>query len=67
SLLATAAVLLILGGLLSSALEKRLMSVQQLSIGFRVGASKVLRFVLILLAMLVALNLVGINLTSLAV
>lgn len=67
SLLTLAAALLIVGGLISGALERRLMGVQQLSIGFRVGASKVLRFVLVVLALLVALNLVGINLTSLAV
>lgn len=66
-LLGVAAALLLAGGLLSGLLERRLMALDGVSIGVRVGVAKVLRFVLILLAVLIALNVVGINLTSLAV
>lgn len=67
SFLIVAAVLLIGSALLSRLLERRLMAMQEVSIGFRVGLAKVLRFALLLLACLVALNLAGINLASLAV
>lgn len=66
-LLGFAAALLLLGGLCAGIVERRLMAMKELSIGLRVGMAKVLRFVLILIALLVALNAVGINLTSLAV
>jgi small-conductance mechanosensitive channel len=66
-LLAVAAALLLLGGLCAGIVERRLMNMQELSIGLRVGMAKVVRFVLIVIALLVALNAVGINLTSLAV
>jgi small-conductance mechanosensitive channel len=66
-LLGVTAILLLIGGLLSGVLERRLMALDGLSIGVRVGVAKVLRFVLILIALLIALNVVGINLTSLAV
>ncbi len=62
-----AAVLLILVTVLSRLLERRLMAAQDLSIGLRVGTAKVVRFGLVLLAVLVALNMAGVNLTSLAV
>ncbi len=66
-LLGVAAALLLLGGLCAGIVERRLMDMQELSIGLRVGMAKVVRFVLVLIALLVALNAVGINLTSLAV
>ncbi len=66
-LLGVAAALLLLGGLFAGIVERRLMAMQELSIGLRVGMAKVVRFVLVVIALLVALNAVGINLTSLAV
>lgn len=66
-LLAATALMLVLAGLLAGMAERRLMTTAGLSIGFRVGTAKVLRFALMLLAVLVAFNAAGINLTSLAV
>ncbi len=61
------AVALLCAGLLASSLERRLMAQQEISIGVRVGMAKVLRFGLILLALIVGLNVAGITLTSLTV
>lgn len=61
------ALLLLGAGLLSRLLERRVMAAGEVSIGVRVGVAKVLRFTLVLLAFLVGLNIVGVNLTSLAV
>jgi small-conductance mechanosensitive channel len=61
------ALLLLAAGLLSRLLERRVMAAGEVSIGVRVGVAKVLRFTLVLLALLVGLNIVGVNLTSLAV
>lgn len=66
-LIVVAAGLLMLGSVLSGVAERRLMAVSDPSIALRVGVAKVVRFALALLALLIALNMVGINLTSLAV
>lgn len=48
-------------------LERRLMSARELSIGLRVGLAKTLRFGLIILAALLAFNVIGFDLGGLAV
>lgn len=67
ALVLVAAVLLLLGSLFSRFVERRVMGVSDLSIGLRVGVAKVVQFAVVLMALLIALNMVGINLTSLAV
>jgi len=67
ALVLVAAVLLLLGSLFSRFVERRVMGVTDLSIGLRVGVAKVVQFAVVLMALLIALNMVGINLTSLAV
>jgi len=52
---------------LGSLATKRIMASTQLSIGVRVGVAKGLRFVLIVLALLLALNSVGVDLAALTV
>ncbi|TXK62116.1 mechanosensitive ion channel family protein [Alkalisalibacterium limincola] len=66
-LVVLAATLVLVATLVSRLVERRVMAAGDLSIGLRVGVAKVVRFVVVLLAILVSLNLVGINLTSLAV
>lgn len=67
-LLVLVSVALLLGGMLvSRVIERKVMGVGDLSIGVRVGVAKVVRFGVVILAVLLALNMVGINLTSLAV
>lgn len=67
ALVLVAAVLLLLGSMFSRFVERRVMGVSDLSIGLRVGVAKVVQFAVVLMALLIALNMVGINLTSLAV
>lgn len=66
-LVVLAAAMVLVGTLVSRVVERRVMAAGDLSIGLRVGVAKVVRFVVILLAIVVSLNMVGINLTSLAV
>lgn len=66
-LVVLAAAMVLLGTLVSRLVERRVMAAGDLSIGLRVGVAKVVRFVVIVLAIVVSLNMVGINLTSLAV
>ncbi|HRQ65101.1 MAG TPA: mechanosensitive ion channel [Xanthomonadaceae bacterium] len=61
------AILLFLAAFVARLLERRLMAADQVSINLRVGLVKVTRFLLILVALLVALNAVGIDLTTLTV
>lgn len=61
------AALLLLGGMLSRLVERRVMALGDVSIGLRVGIAKMVRFAVVIFAVLIALNVVGINLTSLAV
>jgi small-conductance mechanosensitive channel len=61
------AVLLFLAAFVAGLLERRVMAADQVSINLRVGIVKVSRFLLILIALLVALNAVGIDLTTLTV
>jgi small-conductance mechanosensitive channel len=69
---ASSALLTVLAFVLTAAyvgglLENRLMANQELSIGLRVGIAKTLRFGLIVLAALLAINLIGFDLGALAV
>jgi len=66
-LIVLAAGMVLAGTLISGLVERRVMAAGDLSIGLRVGVAKVVRFAVILMAIVVSLNLVGINLTSLAV
>lgn len=52
---------------LGSLATRRIMASPQLSIGLRVGVAKTVRFFLVLLAVLVALNAVGVDLAALTV
>lgn len=61
------AVLLCLAAFVSGLLERKVMAADQVSINMRVGIVKFARFLLILIALLVALNAVGIDLTTLTV
>jgi small-conductance mechanosensitive channel len=61
------AILLFLAAFVASLLERRLMAADQVSINLRVGIVKFSRFLLIVIALLVALNAVGIDLTTLTV
>ncbi len=61
------ALFLLVATLISSWLERRVMAQQALTITARVGINKVLRFTVGLIAILVALNSVGIDLTALTV
>lgn len=63
----TLALLLLLSSVVARALERRLMEQQALSMTARIGVAKVLRFVLALVAVLVSLNTIGIDLTTLTV
>jgi small-conductance mechanosensitive channel len=61
------ALLLFLAALAARLLERRVMAADQVSLNLRVGVVKVGRFLLVVIALLVALNAVGIDLTTLTV
>jgi len=61
------ALFLILASWLSRALERRVMSSRHLGISMRMALSKTIKIVLLALAVLIALNSVGIDLTALTV
>ena len=61
------AVMLVLALWLSSAIERRIRGSQHLSPGVRVAVAKISRFVLLIMALLISLDAVGIDLTALTV
>jgi len=63
----TLLVLLALAAYVGQALERRLMRADHLPVGVRVGAGKTIRLLLLTLAVLLALNVLGIDLGGLAV
>lgn len=58
---------LLLAAFLAKTIQRRLMRASYLTVGMRVGVSKFAKFALYTFAILVALNAVGINLTTLTV
>jgi len=63
----TLLVLLALAAYAGQAIERRLMGADQLPVGVRVGAGKTIRLLLVTMAVLLALNVLGIDLGGLAV
>jgi small-conductance mechanosensitive channel len=63
----TLLVLLALAAYAGQALERRLMRADHLPVGVRVGAGKTIRLLLVTLAVLLALNVLGVDLGGLAV
>jgi small-conductance mechanosensitive channel len=63
----TLLILLALAAYAGQAIERRLLRADQLPVGIRVGAGKTIRLVLVTLAVLLALNVLGIDLGGLAV
>jgi small-conductance mechanosensitive channel len=58
---------LIVAGYLGLLLEKRMMRVTEVSVGIRVGIVKFARFFLIVIAVAIALNTIGVDLTALTI
>jgi small-conductance mechanosensitive channel len=58
---------LIVAGYLGLLLEKRVMLVTEVSVGIRVGIVKFARFFLIVIAVAIALNTIGVDLTALTI